>query len=65
MKLSVIIFGLFTTVAMAELTKVPRSQKAVVARQEGGEKVQTAAMVDADGNVVAFNAAGVAKGQRK
>lgn len=40
--------------------KVPRSQKAVVARQ-AGEKVQTAAMVDADGNVVAFNAAGVAK----
>ncbi|KAI1645258.1 hypothetical protein F4815DRAFT_159847 [Daldinia loculata] len=60
MKVSVIIFGLFTTVAMAELTKVPRSQKAVVARQ-AGEKVQTAAMVDADGNVVAFNAAGVAK----
>ncbi|KAI8960339.1 hypothetical protein F5Y11DRAFT_269946 [Daldinia sp. FL1419] len=59
MKLSVFIFGLFTTVAMAELTKVPRSQKAVVRRQ--GEKVQTAAMVDADGNVVPFNAASVAK----
>ncbi|KAI0848768.1 hypothetical protein F5Y00DRAFT_262236 [Daldinia vernicosa] len=60
MKVSTIIFGLFTTVAMAELTKVPRSQKAVVARQ-AGEKVQTAAMVDASGNVVAFNAADVTK----
>ncbi|KAI1468291.1 uncharacterized protein F4812DRAFT_361655 [Daldinia caldariorum] len=63
MKLSVVLFGLFSTVAMAELTKVPRSQKPVVARQDG-EKVQAASMVDANGNIVAFNAAGVTKNQR-
>ncbi|KAI1763513.1 hypothetical protein GGR53DRAFT_365422 [Hypoxylon sp. FL1150] len=64
MKFSVAIFAIFTTVAMAELQKVPRSQKpvkAVVARQNGATQVQTAAMSDANGNVVTFDTAGVYK----
>ncbi|KAI6082044.1 hypothetical protein F4821DRAFT_264331 [Hypoxylon rubiginosum] len=63
MKFSVAIFAIFTTVAMAELQKVPRSQKpakAVEVRQAGAQ-VQTAAMSNANGDVVTFDTAGVYK----
>ncbi|KAI0165274.1 hypothetical protein GGR52DRAFT_575366 [Hypoxylon sp. FL1284] len=66
MKFSVAIFAIFTTVAMAELQKVPRSQKpdnALVRRQ--GAKVQTSSMSDADGNVVDFDTAGVNMASQK
>ncbi|KAI1371298.1 hypothetical protein F4677DRAFT_450563 [Hypoxylon crocopeplum] len=59
MKFSVAIFALFTTVAMAELKKVPRSEK-VVARQADAQ-VQTAAMSNANGEVIPFDTAGVYK----
>ncbi|KAI5863612.1 hypothetical protein GGS23DRAFT_596122 [Durotheca rogersii] len=49
MKFSIAVFALFT-VAMAELRKVPRQAN-----------VQNAVMTDANGAVVAFNAAGVVK----
>ncbi|KAI4860580.1 hypothetical protein F4820DRAFT_452773 [Hypoxylon rubiginosum] len=64
MKFSVAIFAIFTTVAMAELQKVPRSQKpakAVEVRQAGAAQVQTAAMSNANGDVVTFDTAGVYK----
>ncbi|KAI0836917.1 hypothetical protein F5Y06DRAFT_298151 [Hypoxylon sp. FL0890] len=61
MKFSIAIFAIFSTVAMAELTKVPRSEKAVVARQDGSTQVQTAAMANANGEAVPFDTAGVYK----
>ncbi|KAI1136439.1 hypothetical protein F5Y05DRAFT_108404 [Hypoxylon sp. FL0543] len=60
MKFSIAIFAIFSTLAMGELTKVPRSQKAV-ARQDAGAQVQTAAMANANGEAVAFDTAGVYK----
>ncbi|KAI1412797.1 hypothetical protein F5Y13DRAFT_190003 [Hypoxylon sp. FL1857] len=60
MKFSIAIFAIFSAVATAELTKVPRSAK-VVARQGGGAQVQTAAMANANGEAVPFDTAGVYK----
>ncbi|KAI0377239.1 hypothetical protein F5Y04DRAFT_285184 [Hypomontagnella monticulosa] len=63
MKFSVAIFALFTTVAMAELRKVPRSEKpnVVMARQDGSAQVQAASMSNANGEAIPFNAANVYK----
>ncbi|KAI1101623.1 hypothetical protein F4804DRAFT_293359 [Jackrogersella minutella] len=62
MKFSIAIFALFSTLAMAELKKVPRSQKAVIARQaDPAAQVQTATMATANGDVIPFDAANVYK----
>ncbi|KAI1385405.1 uncharacterized protein F4822DRAFT_432256 [Hypoxylon trugodes] len=61
MKFSVAIFAIFSTVAMAELTKVPRSQKAVARQADAAAQVQTAVMASADGGIVPFDTAGVYK----
>ncbi|KAI2616814.1 hypothetical protein GGR54DRAFT_641405 [Hypoxylon sp. NC1633] len=58
MKYSVAIFALFT-VATAELTKVPRSEK--VAVRQADALVQTAVMSNANGEVIPFDAANVYK----
>ncbi|OTA96571.1 hypothetical protein M434DRAFT_27715 [Hypoxylon sp. CO27-5] len=60
MKFSIALFAIFSTVAMAELTKVPRSAKVAV-RQDGSAQVQTAAMANANGEAVPFDTAGVYK----
>ncbi|KAI0886458.1 uncharacterized protein GGS22DRAFT_113821 [Annulohypoxylon maeteangense] len=62
MKYSVAIFALFSTLAMAELKKVPRSEKSnIVSRQAGAAQVQTAAMASANGDIIPFDTAGVYK----
>ncbi|KAL7619902.1 hypothetical protein AAE478_010449 [Parahypoxylon ruwenzoriense] len=53
MKFSIVIVSLFTAIASAELQKVRR--------QAGGASVQSAAMTNANGDVVPFNTAGVYK----
>ncbi|KAI1440158.1 hypothetical protein F5Y02DRAFT_361149 [Annulohypoxylon stygium] len=62
MKFSIALFALFSTLAMAELKKVPRSEKSnIVSRQAGAAQVQTAAMSSANGDIVTFDTAGVYK----
>ncbi|KAI0895116.1 hypothetical protein F4806DRAFT_90737 [Annulohypoxylon nitens] len=62
MKFSIAIFALFSTLVMAELKKVPRSEKSnIVSRQAGAAQVQTAAMSSANGDIVTFDTAGVYK----
>ncbi|KAH9905859.1 hypothetical protein F4778DRAFT_681762 [Xylariomycetidae sp. FL2044] len=64
MKFSLAIFAL-AAVASAELTKVPRAQKAAqplrIRQAADSPQVQTGAMSSADGTVVPFNTAGVYK----
>ncbi|OTB02016.1 hypothetical protein M426DRAFT_322978 [Hypoxylon sp. CI-4A] len=65
MKFSIALFTIFTTLAMGELTKVTRSAKKLGLRQDGSAQVQTASMVNAAGETVPFDTAGVYKDATK